>query len=303
MRISSTGSATELKRQVAILQSQQQKSFQRIGTGRKINTPTDNPALASKVIQLQTENNEIVQYRKNAEDADVWTNITSDKIQSLNNIMQTVQENILKCNDPNCNDSIRQNYANEINQMLEHALGVANSKHLGKYLMSGTKYRTKPFEPNIDQGKITAIDYNGSDSSIPGNKVYIDTSTTVVPGTEGAENEKIRDILNNIIAARDALETTPPDQVLIETTRNQVIDDGDSLASMLGKLGAKLRRINDVTEQNGETIHDNIEYIVNSTGIDFPQAFAEFKKSATAYDATMAVNAKLLNTSLLDYLR
>ena len=47
-----------------------------LATGKQIDTPSDNPVLAAKILKYRTDLSELAQYKKNVEDAQSWLEVT-----------------------------------------------------------------------------------------------------------------------------------------------------------------------------------------------------------------------------------
>ena len=96
-------------------------------------------------------------------------------------------------------------YATEVNQMVEHIVQVGNSRLGNDYIFAGTAVDTPPFSATRDaNGDITAATYvgNTSQAGIPLSEV-----ANVTPFTNPATNQGIGDMINRLVALRDALKT------------------------------------------------------------------------------------------------
>ena len=88
--------------------------------------------------------------------------------------------------------------------MIEQALQTVNTKYGGEHLFGGTKSDVAPFTAVRDvNGKITSVTYTGAAN---GAEIRISEGAKLSPFTNGAENQKLGDFMNNLVSLRDAMQ-------------------------------------------------------------------------------------------------
>jgi len=65
---------------------------QQLSTGKKITTPSDDPIVASRALEMRTNVSETQQYEKNVEDASSWMDITETTLQNMGEVLQRARE-------------------------------------------------------------------------------------------------------------------------------------------------------------------------------------------------------------------
>ena len=96
-------------------------------TGQRITDLSDDSAAANRILDMQEEKGRITQYTKNAARAD---NINSSTISQLNNfinISDRINEIATLANDLKGPQGL-QAYAEEVDELIEHAMLSANTK-------------------------------------------------------------------------------------------------------------------------------------------------------------------------------
>ncbi len=146
MRIS-----TDLMQQLgvnAILDQQTllSKTEQQLATGLRIVTPADDPAGASRVLSLTQVSNITGQYQNNITAARNSLNMESGALTGVVDVLQRANELALQGNSGTVNNQGRSSIALEVQQLLQQAKDLANSKDSnGAYIFAGYKSATQPY--------------------------------------------------------------------------------------------------------------------------------------------------------------
>src|SRR5690554_995956 len=119
-------------------QSDLAKTQVQISTGKRIQTPSDDPIGAVKMLELQRQIGLSQQYQDNADVADSRLNVTDGLLKSAGDIMQRIRQLAVQGLNDTHSDSARQGIAEEINQLNSSLLALANSTDAnGEYVFSG----------------------------------------------------------------------------------------------------------------------------------------------------------------------
>ena len=177
----------------------------KLSSGKRINTPADNPAGAAQVIDLTQAAGMNTQYQNNITAAQNQMSMASSVLQSITTLVQNVQSTAISANNASLNDSNRQTLATTLQQQLTQLIGLANSQDgTGNYLFSGTKGSTKPFvvtssgvqyqgnsgqqQMQVADGRSMPTNVNGADlfMNIPNGNGYFVTSNSSSNAGSGA---------------------------------------------------------------------------------------------------------------------
>jgi len=142
-------------------QSQLDETQQRLATGHRMLNPSDDPAAASRALQLRQAVATTGQYQNNADAATSRLGLEESSLTSVGDILQRVRVLALQANNAGLADSDRHAIAVEMRQNLQALVGTANTRDAnGEYLFSGNKTQTEPFKVNSD--KVTYMGDQGS---------------------------------------------------------------------------------------------------------------------------------------------
>lgn len=146
------------------------KTQNQISSGQRIQTASDDPVGASKLLQLRQQSSVLDQYSGNITSA---TNSLSSEESVLSNIttaLQRAQELAIQGGNGVLTDDDRKSLASEVSQIKETIYGLLNTKDAnGQYMFSGSKTTTQPYTLNSDgtytyQGDETQLSLQVSDN-------------------------------------------------------------------------------------------------------------------------------------------
>lgn len=281
------------------LNYKQMKLQNQVATGQRLFQPEDDPAAMGRVLTLQAEQRQLTQFDNNAAYALDWSNATFSGLSGLKKISDRAGELATLGQGALSTDSMAA-YATEVDQLIEQAAQVANTRLRNDYLfggteLSGTATHPAPFEFNAGTGQ---YEYWGSADQM---QIPISENSQIAPGTGGARNLEIRDFLNNLVALRDALQAG--DVTQLETVRSSLETSENNLVNTLSEQGAVQMRIEISKTQRNER-SDNLEQLVSKeTDVDLATAITQLNQASLAYQAALQSTSQIMNISLLDYLR
>lgn len=297
MRIASNTLSDSMIRQIQQLTSDQAKLQMQVSTGRRITQPEDDPAAIGRVLNLQSEQRAIAQYGNNAQRAMTLAQASYSGLQALKKVSDRASELATLATGALSPDAMRA-YATEVDQLLEQALQLANSRQGGDYIYGGTRVDVPPFEATREDGKIDSIVYvgNADRASIP-----LSEATEIAPATTGETNAGIAAFLNNLKELRDALQNGNLDQ--ISEIQQGLETAEDAIISAMADNGGIQARIEAAQSQQQDRVTSIETLISNESSVDLPTTIVKLSQTQTAYQAALASAAKIMNLSLLDYIR
>lgn len=298
MRIASSTVSDNVVRQIQQLGAQQAKLQTRVSTGQRITNPSDDAAAVGRVINLESERRGLTQFARNADRALEISQASFSGLQQLKALSDRATE-IGTLAAGATSDDARDAYAAELDQLLEQAAQLGNTRFRNDYLFAGTAVDAPPFTLARDaDGRITGATYagNADQASIP-----LSESAAVTPGTTGATNQSIGDFVNQLAALRNALRAG--DSATITATREQLIATEDVFVDALAEQGAVQMRI-EVNQDLQKDRADNLEQLVSAdTDDDLATTIVRLNQSQVAYQAALQSSANIMRLSLLDYLK
>ncbi len=274
---------------------------EQVSTGQRISKVSEDSASANRILDMQEEKGRITQFSKNAARAQNINNTTISQLQNFIQISDRMGELSTLADGLKGPDGMKA-YAEEVDELIEHAMQSANAKFNGEYIFGGIDTGTEPFEATTDaDGKITAISYEGA---AEGAEFHLSETGKIRPNTDGTTNEKFADFINRMIDLRDGLENGTPanDPAAMVDIRKDLEASEDDLIFALSRQGSVQMRIEFDLTLNEQRFTDLEENISAEADVDIAQTVVRLTQVQNAYQASLKSAGQVLNQSLLDYL-
>jgi flagellar hook-associated protein 3 FlgL len=137
---------------------------EKVSTGKRINSPSDDPVAAARVAHLDASLSRLDQYQSNMVFARNQLGLEEDSLKSVVDNLQRIRELTLQANNSTTGDGDRRIIAGEIRQRRDAMLALANTTDVdGRHLFGGYNEAATPFTVtasgtvvyNGDQGQRT----------------------------------------------------------------------------------------------------------------------------------------------------
>ncbi len=298
MRITNHSLSESLIRQIERRSSEQARLQAQVATGQRIAQPEDDPSAVGRVLQLESEQRRIGQFQRNADRALELSQASFSGLQQIKKVSDRVTE-IGTLGTGAISGAEARAYASEVDQLIEQTLQLGNTKFRNDYIFAGTAVDAPPFVAARDAaGRVTGVDYAGNADRMP---IQLSEHSAIEAGASGETNVGLRDMMNRLVALRDALLANDP--AAVTTVQSGLIESEDLLVTSLAEHGGVDTRIeaNRIQQQQRT---DNLEGLVSAESeLDLPAAIVRLSQSQTAYQAALQSAANIMKISLLDYIR
>jgi flagellar hook-associated protein 3 FlgL len=181
MRVSSDLLRTVFLNALADAQQRFAKTQTQVSTGQRVNSPSDDPAAAARIVQLNASLARLDQFKSNADFARNQLGLEENALTSVIDNLQRIRELTVQANNAPLTDSDRASIASELRQRLEALRSVANSTDVdGRHLFGGYNEAALPFTV----GAGGAVVYNGDQGQ---RSVQVSETRFVALNDSGAE--------------------------------------------------------------------------------------------------------------------
>lgn len=267
-----------------------QRTNDQISTGRRYTSASENPTAVARIMHLRSEEARVEQYRRNADDAIGWLNTTDTALQTAGEALQRARELAVAASNDSLSAEERAMVADEIDQLLMQLTDMANWTHNGEYIFAGRQVSTPPYQPGMPpvyQGDFESIEREIN----TGVRVQINI---IGPDAFGDAMQVLTD-LSNDLRANDAAG--------VRSRINQIDDAHDKLLAANATVGARTNRI-EIQRDRLEAIQVNLaELRSQDEEVDVVEAIVRFQSQELVYNASLQAGARLMQQSLLDFLR
>ena len=318
MRVTTNSFNNDLRHNITKLAERQLRLQQQVSTGHRIDSASDDPNAMRRVLDLRNEQGLLRQYQDNITILRENMNMVYSTVQGFKKLSDRASE-IAVVADGTKGPSALNAYAKEVDQLIEEAFRMANSKHRNVYIFSGTKGTTEAYAAtrNADN-QITSVTFAGNTSSA---KIDIASHSTVEANysAEGANgvlktNVAGTDFIQNLIDLRTELSdaasatSTPADKATaLSNIKGSVLSNLDlselNFIDHFSSIGAKLSRLETSETITNQQIAAVEPLISNEIDVDLADTLVRLNEIQNAYTAALQSGSSLLRTSLLDFLQ
>ena len=305
MRISTSSAQQTAVNSILDQQSKLQKTQMQLSTGKKLLTPSDDPAAAARSLDLNQGIKQTEQYQSNINAARQRLSLEEGVLQNATEVLHKIKElGVQGLNDTN-SPSDRIIIATQMESLNEHLVGLANTKNAnGEYLFSGFKSATQAFSKNtLSGGYAYAGDANqrilqiGENRQIadgdPGINVFGAPANSPLPAA-GA-NANIFEAIGRFAA--DLRSNTPNPASL-----DDVASALDKMLTVEASIGARLNALDNQEGINGDAIL-NMKTVLSATeDLDYAEAISKFNLQTVSLQAAQQAFTQVKKLSLFNYL-
>ena len=313
MRIAFNTFPNSLTSQLAALTAQQNRLQNQAATGKRFSQLEEDPAAMRQVLDLQTQDSQIAQYRHNIASLQTQATSSYNAMSGLQKLSARAGE-IATLADGTRSPQELSNYATEVNQLIQQGVQLMNSTSQGSYLFGGTQNNQPPFVATTDaNSNVTGVTYQGNDS-VPAAEIAGGATVSVqVPGanTSGTgpgglitDSRNGADFFNHLIALRDHL--LAGDTTAISSQDSPALTkDEDNITSQIasnGLIQSHLATADSLASTQSLSVK---QMVSNASDADLATTLTKLSATQTAYQAALQSGAQLLSQSqtLLNYLQ
>lgn len=271
-----------------------------ISTGFRVNRPSDDPIDARRAVsvrQLITQNEQFI---SNIVDVQpVLTESTEIFGQAVDLVMRARELTLQGANGTNSQEQ-RDAIALEVNQLLETMLGFGNHQTNGRFIFGGTNTLNRPFVETRVGGEISTVAYEGNSEHIA---TMISRDLTVEFNETGdAAFQGMVDVFALLAGIRDDLRAG--NTANLGTMRLDELESAqDQLLLSQARLGAVQNRVDRVTQNLEDFTVQLQEVLSEKIDADMAEVFVEFNAQSNAFTAALNASARVIQPSLLDFVR
>ncbi len=302
MRIAGTSYTETLVNQLNSLALRQYDLQGQISTGQRIQKPEDDPAGMAQALGLQAQSSSLSQYSQNISTLQAQSNLSYNALQGIKTISDRVGE-IATSSDGTATSTQLQSYANEVEQLIQQAVQLANSKNGNQYLFGGTNGNQPPFTTTTDaNGNITAVAYQGNTSVAETEIGQNTTATADVPGANNtgsgprgllADSRYGADFFNHLISLENHLKAGDT-QSISSVDQPALAKDEDNIIYQVANNGVVQARLDSTANAISSKLTSLQQAYSNVSGADVTQSIVQLTQTQSTYQAALQSSSALL---------
>ena len=278
----------------------------RMSGGKVITKPSDDPGGTANALQLRSEKRAAEQYARNIDDGTGWLTTVDSALQtSLASLRKARDLTVQGANSGTMNALTREAIATELEGIRDSLLAQANTSYLGRSVFAGTSSAAAAF---TDASGVPPYEPAPTGAGTVERRIAPDTTVRVDadgaaifgvgawdaggPGTGGSVFALIDTIASELRSGGDV--------------GGRLTDIDTRMTAMLGELadvGARAGTLDAAKSANEKTVMDLKGMISAVEDIDLAEVIVELQTQEISYQAALGATSRVLQPSLMDFLR
>jgi len=281
-----------------------------LSTNRRLSRLSDDPVGTIKTLNVRRKLADLEQYQRNIADAKDWLLHSETAVLELNEMVKTAFEKTVQAANGAMGEDERQAVAVQIRQLRDHIVQVGNAARGDSYLFGGFQATEPPFTTDA----AGLVSYQGvplgsesaaqlADMKTQAIRFDIGTGLQTVASINGPEllgtgDRNLIQVFDRLI---DSLSMDPAGDLGSRITELQ--KSQTEILSVAADIGGRMNRLElvQLRYEQDELNYKNVKSDVED--IDLAEATMQLKMSEAVYSAALAIGARVIQPSLVDFLR
>jgi len=260
-----------------------------LSSGKRIAVASDDPSGTASAMTFRSQQAADEQYLRNIDQVSARLGVTDNTLTQLSDRLRGVRDLLVQAGNAGLGADSRNALAAQAAALKSEIVDLYNTTYLDRPVFGGTAPGQQAVDP-------TTGAYIGNDQSV---QTRISRDATVRIDVKGSDvaADTTPALLDRIVADLGTTATIPSaDFTDLDATLSKVMQ-------ALGDVGARASRV-DSTKANVDSHRlDLVARISENEDVDLPQAIMNLQSQQVAYQSALGASAKILQTSLVDFLK
>ncbi|GAA0071573.1 flagellar hook-associated protein FlgL [Clostridium sardiniense] len=304
MRVTNNGIMSSYLRDIQTNLQNMDKLNEQLNTEKQVNRISDNPLKTVKILNIQNEIENTEKYNYNCDEITGWLDITDESLDRIANLSSDIKTKLTSISGAFGKDEIAATRS-EVNEKIKQIGEILNTTYAGKYIFGGQLTDIPPINTNVDKNGIVSLSIKNKDNDNLNKKLNsaissglnINYNLTVKDVTGGDKGLKLFNDLS-VALSGDVVDT---DEIgKLSTKIDNYMNDILNNRSIVGSRTNTIDKVKETNEQNILSMKGALSSIQD---VDMTKQFMHLKEAQMVYASSLQVGAKLIQGTLLDYLR
>ncbi|KIL14601.1 hypothetical protein B4107_3326 [Bacillus safensis] len=271
-------------------------------TGKRFTKTSDDPVAAVKSLQYSTALFRNEQYKNNLNEAQNWIDTSETSVTEIIDIMSNIRDKVLDAANGTKQPEDLAAIGVEIGQMKNQIIDAMNTQMLGKFVFNGTNTNVKPVVENAD-GTYTFNFENYTDANAVqaniSDGITLNVNSNPISAFGGQANGQ------NVIEMLTDLENSLKNGTFANSddALGSIDQFKEVMSAERSDLGARSNRVDLV----GSRLTSQFQVLKNAKSdnedVESEKAILDLLQQETVNRAALATTAKVIQPSLVDFLR
>ena len=267
----------------------------KLSSGKEVSKPSDNPVATAAALRYRSDIKATEQHTRNASDGIGWLGQADTTLQQTLDAMRRVKELALSGSTATSDADARGALAAEAEQLKGQVISLANTSYLNRPIFAGTSAVTAGWDKDGNMlGDAASMSKSIERTVAPDVKIKINVDGPAVFGDSSTGLLKLLgDVADHLSSDPSAL-TADLDALDAAFT---------NVTNALSDVGARYNRIEAMQTRAEDAMVTLRGGLSEVEDIDLPKTVMDLQMQQVAYQAALSATAKVIQPSLLDFLR
>ncbi|HVC71225.1 MAG TPA: flagellin [Acidimicrobiales bacterium] len=273
---------------------------QQLSTGDMINKPSDNPAGAADLMQLNASMVRSQQYAANASDGSGWLSLGNSTMNQILSALQQARQAVLSVSGANLSNQpgALQGLAQQVSSVRQELISLSNTNYGGQAIFAGTGNVTNAYDQN---GNYVGGGSAPTRTVAPGVQVAVGVTgdqvfgsgTTGLLGSTGVLAQIVQDLQTGTTASLNSAATTDLQALDNATT---------TVTSQAAQMGANYQRMQTFAQQATNTEQALQAQMTGLDSTNVAQVSTQLTEAQQSYQSALWATSQLSQESLVQFL-
>ncbi|OHW61966.1 flagellar hook-associated protein 3 [Andreesenia angusta] len=342
MRITNGMMSKNLLNNLQLNMKRMSRLNEQAASGKLFDRPSDAPVAMAKSLKLYTDVSRVNQYERNLRDAQSWLHSTEDALHEVGEILHRARELAVDMANGTKTESDTQKAAEEIKQLKDQLIKLANTTHAGRSIFTGFQTDKKLLNDdgtydinlgkdasgalinevsvyNVGVAESMEINMLGSrlfgvvDDTAPNTKDVLPTGEATKLDVAKNEKSHFINVFDHLISAMgldggdgsvggNGIENKF-DQTKISSLIGNIDELKENALTLRAEVGAKTNRLEMTSKRLSSEELNFTTVLSENEDVDEAEIIMKFKMAEAVYNASLAMGGKTIQPTLVDFLR
>ncbi|WAH37686.1 flagellar hook-associated protein FlgL [Alicyclobacillus dauci] len=264
-------------------------------TGKKINTPSDDPIGVQFAMKYQNQLAYYNQYQQNADQATSQLNYTDSTMSEAQTVMQRARDLAVQGANGTYTQSDMASMASEVSQLYQQLVSVGNSQYNGSYIFDVTSTTTPPYTSGTAQATTTG----------GGTVVYdVGDGVTLQASETGTNFFGVANAPNNAFQLLSDLQTylQSGNSAQVQQTLSNFDSCMANMSAYQANIGALTQRAQMMSNRMSNLAQNVTTQLANTQDADMASVITQMNSALAVQQASLSVGAKAIVPTLVNFL-
>ncbi|MBA9085775.1 flagellar hook-associated protein 3 FlgL [Fontibacillus solani] len=296
MRVTGSMQNIQLLRNLRNINTSMTQGQQQLATGQRISKPSDDPVGLTYQMRYDTDLARSDEFLMNAQTGTEILKTMDSLMQQASDVLKRARTLGLQAANGTLDAQQRGTISAEIKQLKEQMVTIGNSTYNGRYLFNGQKTDQPPYSTATASSDKTdtGLFYLNVSPSV---KVPVSITGEIVFGQA--------DSTNNVFKVLDELATALDTNTVsgISSSVDKIDAAVDHMMISWAEVGARMNRFELMENRIASEQVSLHEQRSNVADVDFSEAIMNLKMKENVLQAALSTGARVMQTSLVDFIR